>query len=85
MRKRDKGTGHEDFSYRPYRAPEATPARRAEMNKAAAAHVEANRSDPFSRGRVMLHMRRGLAAPSEVLVDATAQRTARERAAMAAE
>lgn len=37
-------------------------------------------TDPLSRGRIMLHMRRGIAAPSDVLADANSQLAARGRA-----
>lgn len=55
-----------------YRVPVQTPKYRIEMERAAAAHVEANRSDPFARGRIWLHMRRGLVLPSDVLADSRA-------------
>lgn len=51
---------------RVHRAPLQTPKFRIEMERAAAAHVEANRSNPFARGRILLHMRRGLDLPSDV-------------------
>lgn len=65
---------------RPYSPPVMTHARRADIERAAKAHAEVNRSDPFIYGRSVLHMTRGLVFPSEVLADATAQKLARDRA-----
>lgn len=70
----------DDFTFKPWREPEMTVQRRAEVKKAADRHQEANLSDPFARDRALLYMRRGLALPSDVLADANSQLAARERA-----
>lgn len=56
-----------------YRPPVMTHTRRADIVKAARAHVNANpnRSDPFAYNRIVTYMTRGLELPSEVLADAT--------------
>lgn len=40
------------------------------MNAAVEAHAKANRSDPFAKNRIALHMRAGLELPSDVLDEA---------------
>lgn len=67
-----KRNGEADGNVRSYMRPEMTPTRRADIERAAGAHVEANRSDPFARGRAVCHMVRGLELPSDMLADANA-------------
>lgn len=50
-----------------HRIPLQTPKYLIEMERAAVEHAEANRSDPFARGRIWLHMKRGLLLPSDVM------------------
>lgn len=59
----------DDYSYN-FSAPEVTPQRHAEMVRAAKAHAANHLSDPFAFGRIMCHMRRGIANPAEVYADA---------------
>lgn len=42
-----------------------------EVSRAAALHAQANPSDPFAANRVVLHMKRHLELPSDVLLEAT--------------
>lgn len=60
----------DDFSYVKLVLPEMTPQRFRELDKAARAYAERNRSDPFAYGRIFLHMNRGLASIADVLADA---------------
>jgi hypothetical protein len=74
----------EDKPVAPYRAPDRTAARERDINRAAEAYALAHNSDPFTHGRAVLHMRRGLVFPSEILSDANALLAARQAAKVAA-
>jgi hypothetical protein len=42
----------------------------AHMGLAADMHAQANRTDPFARGRMMLHLKNGIENPVEVIKEA---------------
>ena len=46
---------------------------RNRMNAAVNAYAQANRTDPFARDRISLHLRRGLELPSDVLEESNSR------------
>lgn len=72
----DSARFEDDKPAKPFMPPVMTTKRRTEMDRAAAAHVEVNRSDPFAYNRVMLYMRRGIELPSDVLAEAVRRKGA---------
>ena len=77
-------TNEFDKPAKPYRPPELTAARRADISRAAHLHAEVNHSDPFARARIATHMRRGLESPSDVIAEAERRRAASASARAAA-
>ena len=61
----------------PFRAPTLTPQRRHDIERAARAHADVNRSDPNAYGRVKVQMEGGMLSPSDVLADALRIQSAR--------
>lgn len=78
MAKRDKaGIGLEDLRPPEYKEPVSTPDREREIQRAASLHAKAEASDPFARGRIICHMRRGIELPSDVIATASSRLAAR--------
>jgi len=67
--KRRKEPRLDDFTYS-FRAPDLSDARLAEINRAGRLYAERHASDPFAFGRIVCHMKRGIADPSQVAADA---------------
>jgi hypothetical protein len=53
---------------KPYRKPQRLD--KSAVERAAKLHAQANRSDPYAYGRVMLHMRQGYELASDIIKEA---------------
>ncbi len=66
-RKKDSDTV-ENFGFK-YNAPTWSPAQFAELERAARTYAEHERSDPFAYGRMLAHLKRGIADVEQVSAD----------------
>lgn len=58
----------ENFSYK-FAPPRWTPTQLVELQRAAHMHAQRNPSDPFAFGRMLTHLKRGLANVADVIAD----------------